>query len=98
MVYISGKISGLSKNEYENNFFNAEKKLVEKGYKVINPVRISRTLPKNPKWSDYMRVDIVELMKCDTIYMLSNWLQSPGAEIERNLAIALGYTIIYEKN
>lgn len=96
-IYISGKISDLSVDEYSKRFIEAEMKLVEFGYQVINPVKIGEKLPENSEWSDYMRADIIELMKCDVIYMLSNWKESKGAKIEQRIARELGLRMMYEK-
>ena len=92
-IYISGRITGLKKTEYEKLFNDAELMLSE-NYIVINPIKIQ---PLIETWQGFMRADIIELMKCDTIYMLSNWRKSKGAKIKRNLAIDLGYKVIYQK-
>lgn len=95
-TYISGKISGLNFQEYRDRFLLAEVKLLAAGHKVINPVNIGMLLPIDTSWHEYMRADIIQLMSCDTIYMLSNWKDSEGARIEKELAENMGYDIMYE--
>lgn len=87
-VYISGQITGLSEEEYKNNFNSAELYLTGLGYDVVNPVAYD-TIP-NGTWSDYMRRDIKLLMDCDYIYMLDNWTESTGAKAEFRLAVEIG--------
>lgn len=91
-VYISGKITGLPINEAKDNFKNAENKLREKGYEVVNP--FNNGLPENSTWMEHMKADIKLLMECDIICLLSNWKDSTGARIECNLAMEMGYKVI----
>jgi hypothetical protein len=91
-VYISGKITGLPIEEVEGNFYNAQNRLEEAGFKVVNP--LNNGLSINDKWEHHMKADIKLLMECNTIYLLSNWKDSRGARIERDIAVALGYDVI----
>lgn len=47
------------------------------------------------KWIDFMRNDIAVLITCDEIHMLPDWKESKGANIEHDLALALGIKIVY---
>ena len=94
-VYISGQITGLPFDQVEENFFNAQNRLEEQGYKVVNP--LENGLPTNAKWKDHMKADIKLLMDCDTIYLMKNWKDSKGAKVERDIAVALRYYMIIEK-
>lgn len=91
-IYISGKITRLPFEEVEDNFYNAQNRLEEKGFKVVNP--LNNGLSSNEKWEHHMKADIKLLMECDTIYLLSNWKDSRGARIEKDIAVALGYDVI----
>jgi hypothetical protein len=94
-VYISGKISGIEE-EAEQRFKDAEVYLSEYlNYEVVNPMTINHEHDKS--WQSYMKADIREMMSCDAIFMLTNWTDSKGAEIERRIALDLGIKIIYEK-
>lgn len=91
-IYISGKITGLPIEEVEDNFYNVQNRLEDAGFKVVNP--LNNGLSFDDKWEDHMKEDIKLLMECNTIYLLSNWKDSKGAKIERDIAVALGYDII----
>lgn len=92
-IYISGQITGIEK-EAPLLFAEAELQLIERGFEVINPMTVPHK--HDLSWLNYMKVDIMALMDCSAIYMLDNWTNSKGAEIERKLAIDLGYKVIYE--
>lgn len=94
-IYISGKISGLTPEEFEHNFAEAEKVIKAHGHEPINPIKI---LPFDEKyiWQDYMRADIKALMDCEAVYALKNHTDSKGAMIEVKLARDLGMKV-YDK-
>lgn len=91
-IYISGKITGLS--NFKELFTEAENELINQGYEVVNPVTISHDHDKS--WSSYMRSCLKSMLDCDAIYMLSNWMQSEGATIERAVAQSLNFKIIHQ--
>ncbi|SFE13188.1 protein of unknown function [Peptostreptococcaceae bacterium pGA-8] len=92
-IYISGKITGCE--NYKQKFGEAKQKLQNQypGAKIINPSKIK--LPDVCDWEDYMHICLHLLKKADTIYMLDNWLDSPGACIEYACALKLGKAIIF---
>ena len=92
-VYISGQITGIE-SEAPLLFAEAELQLRIDGFLVVNPTTIEHNHDKT--WLSYMREDIKSLVDCDAIYMLSNWTNSRGAEIERKIAIDLGLEVMYE--
>ena len=84
-IYISGKISGLEKTEYEMNFEKAEFDIFYKYFDyskiIINPLDLKPFLGiKN--WWCYMITDLYNLRKCTHIAMQNNWTDSKGAVIE----------------
>lgn len=92
-VYISGKITGIE--QYAPLLFaEAELTLIEEGFEVVNPTTLKHE--HDLTWSSYMKECIKALTDCDMIYMLGNWTDSRGADIERRIAIDLGMTVIYE--
>lgn len=95
-VYISGKITGLTRDIYLTKFANAEKKLKDMGYEVINPVALNDMLPVDTTWQQYMDVSLVLLKMCDAIYLLDGWEDSPGARVEYTFATKSDYKILHE--
>jgi hypothetical protein len=94
-IYISGKISNLLESEAQLLFENAEKVCIEMGYEPVNPMKLNHNHDKS--WEAYMKEDIVAMMSCSAIYMLNNWESSNGAKVERELAIKLGFEVIYQQ-
>lgn len=107
-VYISGKMDGLTKEEYLKRFKEAEQVLVWQGVKeVLNPVRFKmkhiieeNNIPDsdlfNPKYRNlFMREDIKQLVKADTICMIYDYKESSGAMTEYLIAKALDMNIIH---
>ena len=91
-VYISGPITGLPYEEVEKSFNEADIRLQEQGYEVVNP--LNNGLPRESTWNEHMIADIKLLLDCDAIYMLNGWEISKGACIEFNIAVSLNYVII----
>jgi nucleoside 2-deoxyribosyltransferase len=94
-VYISGKITGIETEAIEL-FSNAEKILENAGFDSVNPMKLEHNHDK--KWESYMKEDIKALLDCDYIFMLTNWMESPGALIEHKIANYLGIEVFYEKS
>lgn len=91
-IYIAGKITGL--DNYKELFNKAEKELLAKGYKVMNPA----VLPEGFTWSEYMGICFEMIDVCDEIYMLNNWEDSKGAKAENLYAIGSGKKISYQED
>jgi hypothetical protein len=92
-IYISGKISGLSHEECMNNFEGGIQKLRRINLFGVSPYQGD----EGRTWQQYMKEDIKLMMNCEGIFMLSNWRESKGANIERNLAMHLGMRVYYEE-
>ena len=89
-IYLSGPMRNI-KEYNKQGFYSAEKELKKMGYAVTNPHRLSRHVFKKfngamPEPSDFMRLDIQHLCKCDAVYMLDGWKRSWGAKWERIIA------------
>lgn len=98
-VYISGKISGLDINLVDIKFKMAEDLLISKGFEVVNPRKIDHSANTAEDWSEYMRVDLIEMLKdCNKIYYLDCWQNSTGAVIEFELARWIGFTTLHYKD
>lgn len=80
-IFISGAITG--DPDYKKKFDEAEKHLQQQGYVVVNPAKLSEIMdPDAFSWEDYIRVTVVMLSACDSIYMLQGWRGSKGAREE----------------
>ena len=90
-IYISGKITGLS--NYKEIFKQAEVALTAEGHSVINPAEV---MPDGFDYEDYMSVDFALIRVCDSLYVLNNWRDSPGAIREVEYAGRLGKAIMFE--
>ena len=92
-VYISGKITGNA--NYVEQFAKAEEWLATKGHSVINPTTTHFNMHYKP--IDYLMHCLLDLYKCDAIFMLDNWQKSKGAIIELLIAKYGKIKIIYER-
>ena len=90
-VYLSGPMSGMQELNYPA--FNAvANDLRSKGIHVENPAENSP--PSCGTWQGWMRLALLQLARCDAIYMLPGWENSRGAKVEHGLAVALGFEVI----
>ena len=96
-VYLSGKITGLTEEEYTRNFDRAEQHYRSAGFEVLNPVKISKALLKHKPdatYEDFMTADLKALQTCDCIALIAGWEDSPGAAREKAEAERLGLEIM----
>ena len=96
-IYISGKITGLERIDYLRKFENAEIWLSEHGFSVINPATVNDRLPDDTTYEEYMKMSMLLLSFCDTIFMLADWKDSPGATKEYQYAVENDLTIMFEE-
>ncbi|HEY9542981.1 MULTISPECIES: DUF4406 domain-containing protein [Bacteroidales] len=95
-VYISGKISGLPIQEAKERFDNAQALLESCGLDPVNPM--SKEMPENATWEQHMVKDIELLLRCDAIYLMDNWADSRGAQIEYDIANRMKLEFIFESD
>ena len=97
IFYISGKITGLSIEDSEDNFFKAQSEIRKRfqGAGYVNPMGIN--LGENGTWQEYMDIDLEWLEKyANAIYMLDNYESSKGAKMELEKAKELGFRIEFQ--
>ena len=104
-VYISGKIGEkVLSDATRAKFARAEAYLKEWDFEVFNPTtsglgreaEIRAAANGTDFYTEIMKLDLVELEKCDAIYMLKDWCDSPGAKVEHSRAVELGLAVWYE--
>ena len=104
-VYISGKMTGLSKEKVWDNFRKVEAFLVkhgrhnhEKVESVMNPA-VTYAMQKFDAFSyeDWMHIDFAMLDACDAVILLPNWKDSMGAKREIAYAYKHGKYVCYPK-
>ena len=95
-VYVAGKITGLTEEEFKRNFMQGVGKVHALGVPLRSIVNPAVYTIDGGNWRDYMRLCLSRLMECDTIYMLEGWKSSQGAKFELLTAQTLGLEVLYE--
>jgi hypothetical protein len=93
IVYIAGPMTGLPNYNFEA--FNTAAAILRFAYPeilVLNPAENFDAVQTHPR-EVYMRQDIKQLMRADTIVMLDGWQASEGATLEYDIAEALSLEI-----
>lgn len=102
-VYIAGKIGEAYPSETTLwKFERAEQLLQSIGYDTFNPTRsglgAKAEALATEKGTDFYReimlLDLEVLAQCDAIYMIEDWVESPGAEVECAFARAIGLEFV----
>ena len=101
-IYISGPIAGYPK--FKEVFESAATHLRALGLDAVNPVDVPAhehegpcppSYTRGPEHSAacYLRTDLLALLECDSIFMLSGWESSIGARLEHSVAAHCGLKI-----
>ncbi|KAA6350926.1 Chromosomal replication initiator protein DnaA [termite gut metagenome] len=93
-IYISGKITGLPWQEVKDKFQAAQDLLEELGFEATNP--LNNGLSFNDDWKKHIVCDIGNLLSCEAVYLLDNWMDSTGAGIEYDIALRMKMDIWFE--
>jgi nucleoside 2-deoxyribosyltransferase len=89
-IYLSGPMSGIPEHNYP--YFNLVATMLRSaGFNIINPAELNPDTTRS--WHDCLRVDLIELAKCDAICLLDGWENSDGANFELHVAHRLKLTI-----
>lgn len=96
-LYLAGPMSGIAQLNFPK--FHAEAaRLRTLGYEVINPAELNNEDPNKgfdsteeylAHWRKCMRVDIAQMLQCDSVALLDGWTASKGARLEQHVALEL---------
>lgn len=93
-IYIGGKISGLTPEQFHKNFDDAKRKV--QGLNPDSEIVIPTDLCHDDwDWETCMGICLDALWDCDKLYVLPNWEGSKGTFIETKIANKLGIPVIY---
>lgn len=91
-AYLSNKMTGHA--DYNYAWFNRVTALLRKHrWLVVNPAEAFAGATDLP-FSTYMRNDVAELLKVDTVIVGPEWRESPGAVLEVSVAVAMGLEVL----
>ena len=99
-LYITGAIA--SDPNFVEKFAAAARELQTAGYLTLNPVDIQPCLSNSVcggkgalhTWECYMKHDVAEMVHCDGVAQLDDWVQSPGARAECAIAALLTIPVL----
>lgn len=94
-IYLSGSITGRPIEQARAAFQLAEERLQAEGWETVNPLK--NGLPPSAPWTAHMAVDILSLLGCNAIYLLTGWDVSQGATLEADVARLTGKAIFYQE-
>lgn len=81
-AYLSGPMTGIV--DWNFPLFNAEaKRLRALGWDIANPAENGN---EGKPWHMCLRKDIAQLVTCDFLFLLPNWMNSEGAHLEMLVA------------
>lgn len=90
-IYIAGPMRGMPEHNFPA-FERAAEQLRADGWTVCSPVDVGRLFANDPSvhGSEYIREDLMHLVRCQGIALLPGWSRSVGARCEVAVAITLG--------
>ncbi|WP_252109091.1 MULTISPECIES: DUF4406 domain-containing protein [unclassified Halomonas] len=91
-IYISGPMTGLPGLNFES-FNRAAKTLRTLGHQVSNPAE-NEDAGELLSWEEYLRLDLIDMLKCDTVALLPGWESSKGAQLELHVAHRVGIEVV----
>ena len=97
-IYLAGAISsrlerGETLEEVRAGFNAYAASLRQLGWSVVNPFDCHISpIP----WEQAMRADLRAMVDCDAIFLMKNWRESRGAQLEALIAKELGMKIYTE--
>lgn len=95
-IYIAGPMRGMPEHNFPA-FNRAAEQLRADGWIVCSPVDVGRLFANDPNihGSEYLREDLLHLVRCSAIALLPGWERSVGARCEVAVAITLGLEFLW---
>lgn len=104
-VYLSGAITSpvpnYTKEALKGMFRTYQAQLEKEGYEVVNPLDVLACAdnscgegPSDHTWECWLKYDLIEMLKCDAIFMLPFWSRSRGARLEFSVATSVGMEVL----
>jgi hypothetical protein len=90
-IYLSGAIT--SDPHYLLKFQRAEDMFARFGMNVINPCKLEHR--EGATQDEYLRKDISEMVLCDAVYVMRDWVNSLGAQTEIKVANILNIKVLF---
>ncbi len=94
-VYISGPLIG--NQNYMNQLMQIEKMLEEKGYSVLNSVKVNAQLPRDTLYMDHMKMNMTMMDMADAIYLVPGWEKVRGSVFDLEYAESIGLEFLNGK-
>ncbi|MFA6044177.1 MAG: DUF4406 domain-containing protein [Phycisphaerales bacterium] len=94
-VYIAGPMTSYPAYNFPA-FHAAARHLREQGVEVVNPAELDEADSVKlggRAWDEYVRRDLRELARCNSVAVLRGWQRSRGASLEVHVARALGMAV-----
>lgn len=107
-IFISGKITGEPILACGTKFYEAEREIGMNGNfdlrlfmegrkdRIVNPLYL-KGIHFGISHEEAMKICLSELKTCDAIYMLKDWKQSEGAQLEYRKAKEWGKKVFFQK-
>jgi hypothetical protein len=106
-IYVSGKIAGLSEEEFRDSFGRGCALVMTLGDTPVSPLEVPACLSEDcngvserlsnsqylHSWACYLKYDIIAMLECEAIALLPNWPTSKGAKFERYVAEQCGLDV-----
>ena len=92
-VFISGRVTGLKREEALRNFERGKTMLLQNTYDYVNPLEL---VPEGSDERTAMKILLPLLVECDAILLLSDSKFSQGSQVEETVAQYCKLQIFYE--
>ncbi|WP_291122748.1 DUF4406 domain-containing protein [Flavobacterium sp. UBA6046] len=92
-IYIAGKVTGLPQQEVIDKFAKAKQEIEEMGFEVVNPIEVVNDF--DTPWNEAMKMCIMALLDCNAMVLLPCWIDSKGAQLEKDIACAFGLELLF---